>query len=252
MAQPQEKDFLYVKEDLENGRISPAIMRAGLISLFFASGLFVGIACMGAFASNTVIGWENLSFFWRMIFILQGVLFLFQLILIFFIDGNSNWSQLTLNVSYVVYWYKFALDPFIMISIFAMDSYVYEEIFPIIAFVIVIGFLFHFYLVKNELKSDKVKKKKRKKANQGRRNYLYKVIPPFFLLAILIGYLMKNDLFYESELLFLLGIITLVFFLLMVGTIEFVIGAYCLIRFPSFRVDPPSTNKRGKKSKKGS
>lgn len=122
MAQIKEKDFLYVKEDLENGRISPVIMRAGLITLFFVSGLFVGIAYAVANSSSILIGWENLSLFWRMIFILQGVLFLLQLILIFFIDGNSNWSQLTFNIGYVVYWYKFALDSFIMTSMFAMDA----------------------------------------------------------------------------------------------------------------------------------
>ena len=249
MAQIKEKDFLYVKEDLENGRISPVIMRAGLITLFFVSGLFVGIAYAVANSSSTLIGWENLSLFWRMIFILQGVLFLLQLVLIFFIDGNSNWSQLTLNVGYVVYWYKFALDPFITSSMFAMNNGVYEILFPIIIIVIIFGFLFHFYLVKKELKSDKAKKKKRKKAKQDGKNFLYKVIPPFFLLAILVGYLMKNDMFYEGELLFLLGVSTLLFFLLMIGTIEFVIGAYCLIRFPSFRVNPPNTKKQQKNEK---
>lgn len=182
MAQIKEKDFLYVKEDLENGRISPVIMRAGLITLFFVSGLFVGIAYAVANSSSTLIGWENLSLFWRMIFILQGVLFLLQLILIFFIDGNSNWSQLTFNIGYVVYWYKFALDSFIMTSMFAMDAGVYETLFPIII-VIIFGFLFHFYLVKKELKSDKEKKKKRKKAKQDGKNFLYKVIPPFFFVG---------------------------------------------------------------------
>ena len=56
-------------------------------------------------------------------------------------------------------------------------------------------------------------------------------------------------MFYEGELLFLLGVSTLLFFLLMIGTIEFVIGAYCLIRFPSFRVNPPNTKKQQKNEK---
>src|SRR5690625_5984731 len=80
------------------------------------SAFMVGIAYTVATASNTVIGWENLSNFWQTVFKIEAILFILQLILIIFVKGKHNWSQMVLNVSYVIYTYKMALDPFVMIS----------------------------------------------------------------------------------------------------------------------------------------
>lgn len=65
----------------------------------------VGIAYMGVAASNSVIGWENLSIFWKTLFKLEAILFVFQLVLIFLVRVKSNWSQILLTISYVFYTY---------------------------------------------------------------------------------------------------------------------------------------------------
>lgn len=39
-----------------------------------------------------------------------------------------------------------------------------------------------------------------------------------------------------------MGIFTLLYIALLIGAVEFVKAAYCVIRFPSFRVNPSNTS----------
>jgi len=63
LSQLTEEDFLHIKYGLRSGRLSPDNIRFYLGVFMFVSGIAVGIAYMVATASNTVIGWENLSVF---------------------------------------------------------------------------------------------------------------------------------------------------------------------------------------------
>ncbi len=235
MSKLTEKNFIDIRDEIKNGRLSPASIRGGLGVFMFFSLLAVGIAYMAANASNSVIGWENLSGFWKSVFILEAILFIIQLAIIILIHGKNNWTQIVLTISYVFYTYKMALDPFVAMSMFAKDRGVYEIFAP---FIIILGFLLHLFLV---LRSFKGIKKERDKANEKRGNQLYVFIPVLFLLVSVTGYIIKNDLLGENDVLAGMGIFTFLFIALLIGAVEFVKAAYCVIRFPSFRVNPPNT-----------
>lgn len=234
MAKLTETDFLDVKDEMKEGRLSPASIRGGLGVFMFLSLLAVGIAYMAANASNSVIGWENLSGFWKSVFILEAILFFIQLAIIIFVHGKNNWTQIVLTISYVFYIYKMALDPFVAMSMFAKDRGVYEIFAPLIISIIILGFLLHLFLVWRSFKGIKEEKDK---ANENKGNLLYVFIPVLFFLVSVTGYIIKNDLLGENDVLVGMGIFTFLFIALLIGAIEFVIGAYCVIRFPSFRVN---------------
>ena len=235
-----EKDFSDIKDEIANGRLSPDSIRFYILAFMIFSGIAVGVAYMAANSWNTVIGWENLSTFWQIIFKLQVVLFLYQLVLIFLVRGKSNWTQILLIISYVFYTYKMALDPFVAMSMFAMDRGEYETFAPILLIIIIVGFVFHLYLVIREftsLKDEKVKKKIRKKKKQGSL-LLYAFFPILLMFVAITGYIVKNELLGDNGILFGVGIFTFLYIAVMIGAVEFVMAAYCVVRFPSFRVNP--------------
>jgi len=241
MSKLTQEDFHYIKADLRHGRISPGTIRYGLGAFMVFSAFMVGIAYTVATANNTVIGWENLSSFWQTVFKIEAILFIVQLILVIFVKGRKNWSQILLNVSYVLYTYKMVLDPFVMISMFSMDRGEYEIYRLIILFIIIFGFTLQFYMIRRlfqKLQDGKIENKQKQKEKK-RRGYLLYITPFFFILASITGYIISNELLGDMDLLLILGVVMLVFIGVLIGTIEFVIGAYCVIRFPSFRVNPP-------------
>lgn len=244
MSQLTEKDFLKIKYEIQSGRLSPDSVRFGLGVFTVVSGIMVIVAYMVANASNSVIGWENLSVFWQTIFKLQVVLFLFQLVLIFLVRGKSNWAQILLNISYVFYAYKMVLDPFITMSMFAKDRGEYETFAPIILLILIVGVIFHFYLISRSFKRKKEEKKNKKSGEKekGGSSFSYAFIPILFLLVSITGYVIKNDLLGEYDILFGMGIFTILYIAVMIGAVEFVLAVYCVVRFPSFRVNPPSPN----------
>ncbi len=224
-----------MKEDLKHGRISPDMIRFALCAFMVFSVIMVGIAYSTAAVNDLLIGWKNLSIFWKTVFKLEALLFIFQLILITFVKGKSNWSQILLNVSYVIYAYKMAIDPFVMVSMFALDAGEYEVYGPFILLIILLGFILHVYLIRRyflKMAEEQLGSKQKTKEKNNRSNVFYKLIPIFFLLSSMTGYIIRNDLLLDGDLIFIIGIV------------EFVIGAYCVIRFPSFRVNPPTEKNR--------
>ena len=248
MSKLIEKDFLDIKEELKDGRLSPDSVRFYLGVFMFFSLITIGVSYMTVNASNTVIGWENLSSFWQTVFWLQGFLFIFQLILIFFIRGKSNLTQIVLNGSYVLYTYKMAVDPLIMTLMFAKNDGVYEQYAPLALGIIIFGFTLHFYLILRTF-SDLNPKKKKKQKKKRRSTLPYVFAPVLFLLVSVTGYIFKHDLLGDGDTLFLLGVGLVLLSAILIGAVEFVIGVYCLFRFPSFRVNPPSSKKNARSNK---
>ncbi len=247
MSRLTEEDFWDIKEELKDGRLSPDSVRFYLGVFMFVSLIFVGIAFTVVSVSDSVIGWTNLSVFWKSIFWLQGILFILQLILIFLVNGKSNWKQVLLNISYVIFTYKVALDPLIMTLMFAKNDGVYEQYAPLALAIIIFGFGVHFYLIRRKFSDLKPKKKKKKEKNWN--VLLYTFIPVLFLLVSVTGYIFKHDLLGDDDILFLLGVDLVILTAILIGAVEFVLGAYCLIRFPSFRVNPPSSKKNARSNK---
>ena len=247
MSRLTEEDFLDIKEELKDGRLSPDSVRFYLGVFMFVSLIFVGIGFTVVSVSDSVIGWTNLSVFWKSVFWLQGILFILQLILIFLVNGKSNWKQVLLNISYVIFTYKVALDPLIMTLMFAKNDGVYEQYAPLALAIIIFGFGVHFYLIRREFRDLKPKKKKKKEKNWNA--LLYAFVPVLFLLVSATGYIFKHDLLGDGDILFILGVDLVILTAILIGAVEFVLGAYCLIRFPSFRVNPPSSKKNARSNK---
>ena len=240
MAQLTERDFLDIKDEIKDGRLSPDSIRFYLGVFMFFSGLMVGTAYAVTSTSDSLIGWENLSTFWQIVFKFQAVLFIFQLILILLVRGKNNWSQILLNISYVFYTYKMVIDPFIMTLMFAKNDGVYEEYLHLALGIIIFGFLVHLYFIRRKFTSlieekEKNKNKKKKKSDK----LLYALFPILLFLVSVTGYIIKNDLLGDYDILFLLGVGFFLLVAVMIGAVEFVLGAYCVVRFPSFRVNPP-------------
>ena len=213
----------------------------------FVSLIFVGVAFAVVSVSDSVIGWTNLSVFWKSVFWLQAILFILQLILIFLVKGKSDWTQMLLNISYVIFTYKVALDPLITALMFAKNDGVYEQYVPLALAIVVFGFGLHFYLIRREFRDLKPKKKKEKEKNGNA--LLYAFVPVLFLLVSATGYIFKHDLLGDGDILFILGVDLVILTAILIGAVEFVLGAYCLIRFPSFRVNPPSSKKNARSNK---
>src|SRR5690625_701168 len=191
MRKLTQEDFHYIKADLRHGRISPDMIRFGLGAFMLFSCFMVGIAYFTAVASDSLIGWENLTVFWKTLFKLQALLFIVQLILIVFIKRKSNWSQIVLTISYVVFAYKTALDPFVMVSMFAMDAGEYEVYGPMMLLIIKFVFILQIYMIRRyflNLLEEKRDSKQASKEKKSRR-FLFYVTPSFFYLHRLQGIL---------------------------------------------------------------
>lgn len=243
MPKLTEKDFIDIRDEINNGRLAPGNMRVGLGTFMFFSALAIGVAFAVAASASSVIGWENLSGFWQTVFKLQLILFLVQIILMFFVRGKSGWSHILLSISYVFYTYKMVLDVYVTFSMFAMNDGVYEKFAPLILIVIIGGFAFHFYLVYRSLKNRKAEEVKDNEKVKSSRLTFVSLSIIFFLVSIT-GYIFKNEILGEYEILFGLGICTFLFVAVLIGAVEFVKAAYCVIRFPSFRVNNPPSKKK--------
>ena len=250
MPKLSEKDFLYMKEVLNEGRLAPGGFNLFLVGALTLSLMTVGIGYFVVTVENTVIGWDNLPTFWQSIFKIQPVLFGIHIVVIFLTMMKNNFSQMLLAIAMVFFSYKMVLDPFIMISMFYINDGVYEQYAPITFFLIGLGFALHIFLIIKEF-IDK-KKEKQKVRQKEKKVSIYFVGFLFFLVSIT-GYAIRNNLFGDFETLFFLAVATVVYFAVLIGAVEFVIGVYCLVRFPSFRINPPSNyafRKTGAKKKK--
>src|SRR5690625_1787528 len=113
------------------------MIRFGLGAFMLFSSFMVGIAYFTAVASDSLIGWENLTVFWKVHFKLLSSLFIVQLIFIILIKGKRNWSEIVLNIGYVVFAYKTALDHCVMVSMFAMDAGEHGVYGPMVLLIII-------------------------------------------------------------------------------------------------------------------
>src|SRR5690625_6221435 len=106
MRKLTQEDFHYIKADLRHGRISPDMIRFGLGAFMLFSSFMVGIAYFTAVASDSLIGWENLTVFWKAHFKLQALLFIVQLILIILDRKSTRLNSSHVAISYAVFCLK--------------------------------------------------------------------------------------------------------------------------------------------------
>lgn len=241
LTQLSEKDFSYIKEELQDGRFSLVNMRTFLTSTFVFSFIIVGIAFFWATQSPY---WERLIH----LFIIEGIFFLLHLLIILLCFTKSNMIQIILSFSTIFFIYKMILDPFIFLFLYFKGYGVYGLFAPITFISLILGAVTHIYLVLKEFYHVKAQKKNRKVKKRNHLSYYF--IGCLFFIVSITGYVIKNNLLGSFEALFMFLVFTILYFVVLIGAVDYVLGAYCLIRFPSFRVHPPESSRQTKKRKR--
>jgi len=150
----------------------------------------------------------------------------------------------------VIYTYKIALDPFLVILLASKDRGIYQFYAPVVLIIICMGFVVHvgWLLTKiYDLKREKVKNKET--TNQKLKSII--LIPIIFFLVIVAGQVIKSGVMKDMELAFILAIATIVFIAMLIGAVEYLLALFCIFLFPSFSVNQPSKKQYGNKKKKG-
>ncbi|WP_216667902.1 hypothetical protein [Sporosarcina jiandibaonis] len=145
MGKLSEESFSAIKEELIDGRLTISGMRVYLIGLFIASGIFVGISL--AVANANTVGWDTLSTGWHRIYYAEAVLFIIHLLVLLLCWWNNAFSQKLLSVGMVVFTYKAALDPFLMVLMFSKDEGRYHSFLPLVITVLISGFILHIIIL---------------------------------------------------------------------------------------------------------
>ncbi|WP_051291421.1 hypothetical protein [Fictibacillus gelatini] len=115
MKRFSEKDFEDIKYEVQEGRLTMSGTRNTLLIFLLYSGFLVGLSF--AVANANTIGWNNLSQWWHGIYYIEAVLFALQIFILLFCWENNSFNQKILSISRVVYTYKVALDPFLLINV---------------------------------------------------------------------------------------------------------------------------------------
>lgn len=230
MTQLTEKDFAYIKSDLQNGRLSMSGMRLFLIGAFVFSLIMVGIALFWAMHAPF---WDSI----KPLFIVEAVLLAIQLLILLSSLTKNNVAQLMLSFSMIIFAYKMVLDPFILLFLMFVGYEVYDVYAPITFILMGLGILLHIYFIVNEFIYLKARKKKRKKKKETKISFVF--VGFIFFIVSITGYAVRNNLFGDFETLFFLVIVFIIYFAVLYGAVDFIIAAYCLVRFPSFRINPP-------------
>lgn len=225
-------------------------MRNHLLILLVVSGFFVGLSFIVANANT--IGWDQLSFGWHMLYYIEAILFTIQILIILLCRANNPFNQKVLIVGTVVFLYKMALDPFLMMIMFFKDSGVYESYAFVFYMILIFGFLFHILVLL--ILINRLKKKNSNILKETNISKFKLSLPVLFFLVLLSGLLINKGILGNFELLFGVLIVTLIYLGTLVGVCEFIIATYCIFRFPSFSVNlPPKqqyVNKRKKENPK--
>jgi len=144
-----------------------------------------------------------------------------------------------------------SLDPFLLILMFSKDNQTYNDVFPLVLSIIVIGIIIHLFMLFKWIHSlnDEISDKKRKKTDN--KNTMILIILVVVISTMLV---IRNSFLGDQTLSIMILSVSVVYIAMLIGVVEFIIAAYCVLRFPSFSVNPPPvqnyTNKKRRKKKK--
>ena len=234
MNKLSEESFSAIKGELQDGRLTMSGMWGYLMGLFFLSGIFVGISF--AVANANTVGWDTLSTGWHRTYYIEAVLFGLHLFLLLFCWWNNVFSQKLLSIGMVIFTYKAALDPYLMVLMFSKDRGMYESYIPFVLVILVSGLILHIIVLIKWINSLRPKGGKKGKANVKKDSKYLILFPVIFVLTTLTTLVIKNDLLGDYEIVFMALLATLLYLGLLIGACEFIIAAYCVFRYPSFSV----------------
>lgn len=247
MERFKAEDFIFVKEQLTDGYISPNMTRPALIVFLIVSLIPVGVASAAVFIEDSVIGWDGLSSFWQGVFIAEAILLTIQLLIFLLVRKINNVSQIILVIAYMIFTIKLALDFFLAATMFLMDANMYETVKGLLLAIFLLGIvilLLTIMIVIRMMKKNKVQvatPTKKKKSKVGTT-----IFAITFPLGLFIAYLLREDILsIEAEMIYIFLIVMGIYYSIMIATALPVFGVYCFIKYPSFRIE---ANMKKKKS----
>ena len=238
----KEQDFRNIKETILDGRLNQSRILAFLIGNLVFTGGSIGIALLVANANT--IGWETLSDTWHFIFYAEAILFTIHFLLILLGFINSHVIHKFLIIMMVLFSYKLVIDPFIAMLMFAKDVDAYEIYLPPVISILVIGFLLHFVLVFKKFHDIRQVNNQNQAEKKSNVNWII-----IFFFVVLTGLLLNSGILGANDMTFGLLLFTALLIVMLIGAVEFVLAAYCVIRFPSF-LDSSSKKVQIQKKKK--
>lgn len=217
-----KRDFFNLKYEILHGRLTISGNRLYLLNLFIYSLVLLGITYRVA----SSIGLNLLQKEWKLIFYGEVGLLILQILLVLLCRTKRAFNFKVLSVSRVLYTYKAALGPFIMITMFTIDNGTFNSYAPFLLLIIFIGMIVHILVLINAIK------KKEKKLINRRNSTTW--ISILFLSIVLIRVLSRNALFQDINLFLMTIAFTIVYIGILIGNCEFIIATYCIFRYPSF------------------
>ena len=240
-----EQDFDDIKYTVQKGRLALDNIFIFFIGVLVFSGAAIGVAYYAANANT--IGWDTLSEAWHSIFYVEAALFVVHILVILLSFLKSKFIHKFSIIMMVFFSYKMVVDPFVLILMVAKDRGTYDIYLPLVFQIISLGFLLHFTLVIKMLYELKQEKRERKRTTKN--STIKWAIPIIFLLVVLTGIIIDSGVLGDNDLSFLLILSTALLLTILIGAVEFVLAAYCVIRFPSF-LDSSSKKVQIQKKKK--
>lgn len=148
-----KKDFSNLKYEIQHGRLTISGNRLYLLSLFIYSLVLLGLTYRVAYS----IGLNVLQKEWKVILYGEVSLLILQILLILFCRTKRTFNFKVLSVSRVLYTYKAALDPFIMIAMFTIDDGTFSTYTPFLLLIIFTGIIVHILFLINGVKKKEKK-----------------------------------------------------------------------------------------------
>ena len=205
-----EKDCAKLRDEVLYGRLTMSGMRKYLFAAFVVSGLFVGVSY--AIANANTVGWNTLADGWHKLYYVEAILLIIHFLVIALLRRNSALNQKVLSLSVVVFTYKLMLDQYLVLLMFSKDRGTFDSFITPILWTFVIGLVFHVIVLTVWIKILKKDKSNARNSGTSTKVIIGLSTPVIFFLVTLTSYVVKNGLLGESELMFLLIVITLVTF----------------------------------------
>lgn len=230
---------------LINTRFNIKGMRRFIFGTFLVTCFMVGIPLLNIVNSEEwkTVGWGEISLFWQLVFYFELVLSFFQILIFLIFWKENNISQKVLSIAIIIYGYKMTIDPFVFISYAAMDRGVYENVKLYLIAILVLGLLLHLIFLSRWI--SKLKKGafslNGHDSTKKSSNSLKILFPIIFAIVGFSFLLIRKIPEFENVILIIGSIIILIG--IGYAVCEFIIVAYCIFRFPSFAVNPPSQKK---------
>lgn len=227
--QQVEKLFQPLRNEIKHGRQSMSNMWFFLCSSFLFSLLMVGISFYWAWQSPY---WSQLQWLFKV----ELILFFIHIFVILISLIKHNVTHIVLSISTVFFGYKMIFDPFIFLFLMYVGYEVYHQ-FALLTYILVgVGIMLHLVLIRKEF----VEIYRSKRENKGEVNVKKRLsilsIGFIFVVSSFTAYAIQNQIFNHIEVLIFLFAAFAIFYGVLIGLVDYIIATYCIIRFPSFRI----------------